>query len=138
NPKRCRIATTSVPESLRSPGIVRLDLHGHDQHRPLDEPEFGRVLAVEMERHSLLEITNRFFDSLSLRDDRDLDALANEPRLIAGPNDRFDRLLELRHESLPCVSHDAYLLVPYSSVPSLSRSGRAAGGGPGGAARPGP
>src|SRR4051794_34493528 len=101
------MAITCAPESLRRPGIGRFDLHRHDQRRPCDEPEVGWVFTVEVKRHGLPEIADGLIDRLSLGDDRDLDALANIPRLVAGPHDRLDRLLKLWHGYLPDASHCA-------------------------------
>jgi hypothetical protein len=42
-PEVMRIATTSLPENLRSPGIGAFDFHSHDEDGMIAEPD---VLAV--------------------------------------------------------------------------------------------
>src|SRR5215212_6270565 len=83
-------------------------------------PKSDGFFAVEMKRHGFLEIADRFIDRLSLGDDRDLDALADISRLVAGPHDRLHCLLKLRHGYLPGASYCALPL--FAETRRASRS----------------
>ena len=78
-------------------------LQGHKDSRIGSQSQAREVLTFDVERYGFSEILGNLVQGGPLRHDGDLQALGDEARLLAGPDDCLDRPLENHsHEGIVC------------------------------------
>lgn len=97
-PKETRIETMSSPASLFGLGIKGFQLHRYQECGVGSKPKLLKILTIQMQGNSFLEVADGFVECYSLSDNVDFFAFGNVV-IVPFADEGFYGVLELSHEN---------------------------------------